>query len=299
MAEVTRHPNETVVVDQGGLRYQLTYDIANVPTITDALTAAGVPRYNDPHPERPDVLCSNVSVTGRGGQATQIWVLTATYSIPERTLHRDPDKRLGEAPILSWRTGVSQEAIDLDIYDNPIVNSAGEGFRNPYITTVPLYFLTVRRWENGWSPRTMLKYGNKVNADKFFGVDPGQAFCHHVHPSQDSDRTSPIVQVEYHFEFREDGFEARMKDQGFNELLPAQAGDPGGLKPILLPDGTPVTTDSPLNGFGRPFDRTRVFDRGNANNPLVDGAGLQLYDRAAYLRYVVKKSARFGELNLE
>jgi len=243
------------------------------------------------------VLASNIAVTGQ--QNSRLWNVTATYSIPERSLHRDPDKRLSEPPRYRWTHGTAQEAIDLDIYDNPIVNSAGEGFRNPYITDVPLYFLTVKRFEVGFNPRTMLRYGKRVNSDVFFGVQPGQAYCHHVMPTTEYDLTSPVIEVEYHFEFREDYFEARMKDQGFNELIPAQGNEPGGLRPILLPDGTPVTTDSPLNGFGRPFDRSRVFDRGNANNPLVDGAALEILERAVYLKYVVKHSARFAELNLE
>jgi hypothetical protein len=111
------------------------------------------------------------------------------------------------------------------------------------------------------------------------------------------------VTVNYNFEFR-DSFDRRLKDEGVNGYYD----DNGTTKKSYLVDGNGdrVTTPQPLKS-GKPIDTTIKVGSGKKTPVAVsvpdhsippDGALVENFSKASFLKYRRKKTIAFAGLNL-
>ncbi len=205
--------------------------------------AVGVPRLYDVHPNDPgmnveSVQCSQDSFSG------VYWEVVVNYSSKTPDEQQQAENPLERRSKVEWGKVDYQEAYQQDQDGQAMVNSAQEPFDPPRQRDAKRITLKITRNEPSFNPALALAYQDHVNADVFFGADPGLCKCQGITGSEDYQNNITFWSVVYEFEFRKEGFDEYILDQGFSTLA-------NGVRTLIRDQhGTPVTQPVLLNGAG-------------------------------------------------
>lgn len=273
--------------------------------------AAGVPQQNTSHPRDIRLLAQVPDVTPKIiSSLYEVVVNFVRLRTGEEQKTEDP---IDQPPTVAWQIGTSTEPVDADPNGLPLINSVGDLFENQTEEFISV-FLEYRHNVSTFDVQRALAFSNKVNSDTFtihtqrgdLRVDPGQALCRFI-TAEPFAINAPYVTEILSFEFREDGFERRLLDQGLNGIW-----DDSGTKRIgqFCNAATPaqiITTPVRLDGGGKPLKmgdaEIKVIDK--TGNPQTAQAGsrppgaiLEKKDGAVFLKYERKKTIAFAGLGI-
>lgn len=226
----------------------------------DALSAVGVPVPGAIHPSDFFLICKSVTARQDDGEQTNLkWVVTANYDNEpdDQEEENEEGNPLEERPVVRGGSIDRETIVTEDADGEPIQNSAEDPIRG---LTVPYadYAINISMNVATLSLATVASFRKKVNDATFFDADAGTArlsrfdFDVLYHQS-----IGQYFKVSYEFQIREGGWDARVLDEGFNQL------DYPDKTMITLPllDDTgaeigrsPVTEPVLLNGFGTPLE---------------------------------------------
>lgn len=238
------------------------------------------------------------------GPYGRLWV----YSLPYESTDNGaiPGNPLDLPPDILWEPGNAAEPIDRDVFNNPIINSAGDAPSTPLTEEFPTMQLSVTRWEQTYDVQKYFAYRNRVNNDTLnifnkWIVLPGQCRVVGYFPAQSFPLDAPYVQVTYRFEFQEgekqdddglwDGFKRRFLDQGRMGWY----GSGANAKHVAFWDATgqKATAEVLLDGYGKPLDTSYTAAGQTATvNPyaLPSQVKLDVMPKAVFLKYRTKRT---------
>jgi hypothetical protein len=195
------------------------------------------------------------SPPANGTQCYQ-WRATVTYgpwNPIEHTNDGDPTAQQIEIKM----NGVNYEQIvDLDVYGNPVVNTAGDYFDPPVTRDQTRCVLEVTRNEVGFSPATIYTYANKVNLATWngFAARTVKIAPPSVVPMWSQFSSEVYSRVTYTFEYDPDGWDKTVLNQG-NRYLSYGGGGCGGGGAVRYnardDKGDLVTSPVLLDSLGR------------------------------------------------
>jgi hypothetical protein len=283
------------------------YEVLGAVTARQAIDAAGVPRSGTQHPQdrlliskKPQAqrMTPSGSTTNGGYWHVRVSYVAADSEEGKENENEDPLKRL---PTYDWRIGLQGEPFDRDIKGNPIVNSAREPFSTPPNFDVMTLSLLVTRNERGYDIDKAFFFHNAVNSDEWVvpgtrqTVKPGQARCLGIRPAGEFNLAQTFVSIQYEFEFRGDGFDLRIMDQGPR----AAAESATGAANIIDVLGEQVTSDVLLNGHGQPI-KTGYTVAGSAFSYIdpPKGAVIEATPDAVFLKYERNPRRPFAQMGL-
>jgi len=210
---------------------------------------------------------------------------------------------------------ISEDSEPTDVaYDDndnqvPIVNSARDATKTLPTKPGDKVSYVYKRWESTFDGPRALAYRGKINSDEFnlpgFGtVEIGKARCVSINVGNSFNRDSTEVQVVYNFELREEGFKARILDQGTRAIVTTSAGQVAGQL-FDKASGSKITYDVLLNGGGNPIDVDSYVVKDSQGNELDQvgldppaGAEVETTDHATFLKYRLSKLIAFAGLTL-
>lgn len=201
----------------------------------------------------------------------RFWKVFCKYASAENPLDRPPVKR--------WNFNKCSKAIEKDLDGRTLLNSALCTFDPPkeIDDSRPVY--TFIRNEPTFDPTIAIFYQDSINEDPFLIADPGQAKISNI--SGDEKRENGILfwEVTYEFEFRREGWQTEMLDQGFRELLGfEEAEDDTSATSGVSTSTSDDTTPPCVTNSRKPIYR-QILDREGipSNEPtLLNGHGRQL-----------------------
>lgn len=180
------------------------------------------------------------------------WTITVNYGRwPSESHDTNP---LMEPYEVSWDFQQFERPTDYDVFNQPVVNSAGFPFEEPVMIDDSRPVLTVTRNELVFNYALANYYKDSVNLDPFFGAPPYCVKCSSISSQRVYDQwmlshlgTPFYWKTTYQFHFRVDGvgFKTILLDQGLKEFDTTT----GKHKNIMI-NGTPVSAPHPLNGSG-------------------------------------------------
>lgn len=232
--------------------------------------------YNSVHPQCLWLLGADVSPTedGAGGYKFQV-----SY-VKSDGITSDPNP-LNRPPLLTFKYGMIQEPCDCDIYNNTIINTAGDPFNPPQTDETPVifihelkYFAVTSTTTNGtttttaaWNPTTALGYIGRVNNDQVTIAGLGQVPKHSVRclnyaPANSFYLNSSIIAVAAEFEYRPNGFDRNIINKGFQAWYKDKSGTVKKGKLVNKTSLQPIPEAVLLNGAGIPLytDNVTVID---------------------------------------
>jgi hypothetical protein len=190
------------------------------------------------------------------GTACYQWDVVSEYG-PWNPIEHTEDGDPAAQPVEIKMNGVNYEQIvDIDIYGNPIVNTAGDYFDPPVTRDQTRCVLEVTRNETGFSPSTIFAYANRVNSAIWNGFPP---YTVKIAPPQVvpmwSQFTSEIYsRISYTFEYDAAGWDKTLLNQG-TRYLKYGGGYGGGAGTYRFnardDKGELVTTPVLLDSLGR------------------------------------------------
>lgn len=270
----------------------------------------------DAHPDDGGLSCDKVSVRASDDSGL-LYVVTFNYKPDPTPGSGDEDEEdegaiEGLTPTWGATTSVSSAPVWLDSAGNVMTNSAGDPLEGLEAEVAHLhltkteYYLNHGQWLAKARDAT-----NRVNAGAWNGGQAGQWKCQGCSAKLNIDRQGEgnaarvYWEVNWDFAFKEDGWNLKVWDIGFNELVDDEGnpvevsyissgagggGDPGdgpcagglGRRAILGQDGKPVRQPVALqNGVAKPpcfrpdeleFEVYPAFDFGvfgEVNTPVV------------------------------
>jgi hypothetical protein len=182
----------------------------------------------------------------------RLWMVEAEYSTEGRDPAKQAEEPTSRPPVITWTNSLFQRPATTDIDGNPITNSAREAFDPPVDVDDVQVRVSIVRYEATFNEATAAMYLNSVNSDFFYGQGPGLWRCVKFDGKQHHENNSSCWEVSYEFEYRWQGWELRVLDQGYHERID------GKRVKILDEFGQPVSQPVPLNGFGQKLDRART-----------------------------------------
>lgn len=187
----------------------ILYSTTTQTSIVALQTALGITPYSTTFADDATAYATKIDwdqgdETATGGE---VWTATVTYS----TLTRDPDQEdedpLNRPMIRTWG------AIEYDTYpfrdatDVPIVNTAGQMFRDSVPIPLAMGVLTIVRNEATFDYRDALFYSNRTNTDVFYGADPDDVLCKPIRATEKYENGVNFAEVQYEFHFGRPGKE--------------------------------------------------------------------------------------------
>lgn len=283
------------------------------------------------HPDDPYMFVTMDGLEARNQDGPTTWIVTVAYAYLASTYSAGQDAE----PLLRptrWliQPGLDSINIDMDVYGNPIANSAGVPFEPKRTDMIRTLFIRATRFYSNYAIGTALKYMNKTNASpvtiKSLGIVPaGCLKCNLIAPTQEIvlDQPQPI-EVVHEFEVRGEIVTGDNLDPGF-ALAEIDKGSAGWYyKNNIAYQGdfsTPDPADSTqyinrtsevlLDGTGAPLPqeitagvRIGTGNSSSVNTPNRAPQGKELpitvqrrpTDKAIRLLFTVKKSIDFGPL---
>ncbi len=288
----------------------LIAEVSGVLSAVAAVSAVGIDRGSN-HPDDGNFTCTD-------------WD-TSKISIPDfwRVYYTFESKQGGtiETPIrTTFNPGLRSEPIDRDIDGNPIINSAGDPFDPPVQTDfTTLAFRIIRTESAPFNAAKALSFMGCVNDGSCtiagMTFTDGQLLCKVIGPIAEVTSKSTRIDIGYDFEAHQEGWDARVLDQGFRSFSSNTGGTAGGRGggPSEIynpPDPTkpnsinPVQISTPvrLNGKGKPI-LAAFQDR--YGDPLIEGtaepagAKLEKTADAVFLIWKIRPRANFNNLGLK
>lgn len=303
--------------DDDNRRGTVEWDAWPADNSNEVKTAAGFPVAVDdawPDDATDSRKCDSIRIENMGGK---LYRVVARYSVPDdgttHTKGKSPDDPLLSPTIYEWQNVEVNEAIDRDINNKAIVNSAGQGPEQPVTRPFNLKRLIVTRYEPAYKIATSLTYENTVNAVRFEGAQPGEVRCFMITPGAGYSREATTIPVKYGFEFRaeeifgEQPHQPMILDQGRMAFADID-GTTSLVRIVSAKTGDPVDGDVLLNGYGVPL-RSDVSYL-DANGRVVDSpswvtgttpAGATVVSSggdAVFLRYQTLPAKDFNKLRL-
>jgi hypothetical protein len=175
------------------------------------------------------------------------WLVTVSYSN-----HTDQPELGNPNPLLrpaeiKWSFAQFQRIADIDQFNNPVVNSAGEPFDPPLEKDDSRPVLVITRPEAGIDPGLFYQYRDAINSDPFFGAPAGTAKVQSIEATRRFENNFYFWDVTYTIHFRPDGWDLNVLDQGYNAL------DANGQPTVRILDkyGQALAKPALLNGLGQ------------------------------------------------
>lgn len=239
----------------------LTWIVITAQTDSSVIAeqASGIPAYGTPHPDDPFRYCIDVSADR---VEPGVFRVTATYETPPNGEQQLPDNPLNQVPQYQWGFNTFERAIDYDLNGIAIVNSAGEPYDPGVMMKYAVATLNVTRNEPAYDHSYAFTFVNHVNADTFYGVGPGYAFCTGISGSSATFNILGLTQVywvvNYQIEFSSFPYQPKVLDAGYKEWYspltrPVNIKDDYGndvSRPVML-DGTGHKAAQGYNGYWR------------------------------------------------
>lgn len=248
-----------------------------------AREATGIPDIGDSYPNRSFLFCSSVTPIAR---TEKLFDIKVDYSTVQLHLKGggETENPLKVDPEVDWDFVVSSEAVDRDIHDKPIVNSAGEPFDPPPVEDVYDFVLRVSRNERSFNENHARTFKNTVNSISFLGWPPKTACLKVYRGTRVVTGDYEYWRVSYEVHFREDGWEKRIADKGRREKIGTN--EDGTPKTQVIADnrGIKVSGDTLLDGTGHILKATYI----GPNN-----------EEAVWLEFETKRMANWRVLDLD
>ena len=206
-----------------------------------AVVTAGVPQLNTAHPYDPMLFAYHKSVTNYNS-AKMVFEVTVEYKY-----ETDPLAKKWE---ISWNFATSNEPVDTDINDKPILNSSDEPLDPPLTKDVDDLVLRIVRNESAFDPVRAAEYKGSINADWFYGFKLGRAQIKVIEGVLNRAAARSFYTVTYEIHFRWDGWQKRVLDQGFRTKTTAAQGETSTYQSIVDEDGNPLAQPAKLDGSG-------------------------------------------------
>lgn len=241
--------------------------------ISYGLSAGILPQRYMPHPSNAYLTARRLRADSQS-ETPLHWIVTASYSSAPVS-SEEKDKQENPNPVnrkatFDWSTNLYREAVEKDIDDNAILNSAGDYFdppierdRSNWVVTVTKNVTSVPAW--------LLEYNNcPINESSFtvdgVTVEEKKARLTTINISREQIENDVKYRVlTMQIEFKKEGWTAKILDQGLRKRLDLA----GGWKQVHIEkeneDGelSKVTSPVLLNGEGgvleEPSPDTSVF----------------------------------------
>lgn len=229
---------------------------------TDGTTS--VPALYSPHPYNSRLFVRRKNVDPVGPFHFRVNVYYSTRPVtPAGDEQFDPFSDPLEQPWeVEWDSVETNEPVDRDIHDRPILNSVGESYDPAIMRPVRDRLLTIRRNEGNFNYLQADDYENALNADTFYGFAPGIVRCIKYSGRRAFTGVMFYWQVTYAFQMRRDGWLRRILDQGYRTKVLA-AGGAVTVEAIEDDVGNKVSQPWPLNGEGYKLSQAAI-DAGTA-----------------------------------
>lgn len=194
------------------------------------------------------ITCRCVSKDG------QQWICTADYGTYNPSIF--PQNPLQWPLKISWGTTKFERVVMYDAAANAVLNSAGQYFDPPLTADDSRINLKIERNQAYFDASVVAIYKDALNADVFFGGAPGtwkvEGITADLEYNNDSGTPDGFYyKVTYTFEYRAEGWNSPVLDQGLYQLDGS-----GNLTPILDDNGSPVTQPALLDGTGHELPST-------------------------------------------
>jgi hypothetical protein len=157
--------------------------------------------------------CIGREITERG---PKVWEVSATFSKNFRTEPTEEGFPWDRLPTWSWTPETIDEPLLYDAQDNSSISNSAFEPMTPVTRPIAVPVLNISRYEQVFSPTTILAYSNMVNSQTFWGATAGQVLCAGISAAQEILDDWRIWKVAYTFRFKVDtyGWKLRLLDQG-------------------------------------------------------------------------------------
>jgi hypothetical protein len=293
-----------------------SWDVVGTTDQNDAINATGV-GLGDTYSldDRLEVRTGGIEVTNAGPFMFRV---TTTYTAPQGTSGgTSGGNPLDEPPVVFPEIVEETDYYDLDIFGNPITNSAGVPFAGGLPDSTSYLRITYTRNESNFDLVQALAYTNKLNSDAITmrGITgtilPRQMLCKAIRVKTGYQFNASYVTTEYVFELRPDypvvidglrvsGWRRRVLDRGrqgfYTESGETKVGDIVNSADEKIPD------DVPLNGAGYPVDeKLSVYQQAASGTSIpfnVSGVLVENRTSGSILYYLTKQELPFLSLGL-
>jgi hypothetical protein len=296
------------------------WQVIDAANEADALAAAPfpgsdlIPALNASHPQNARLIVTNRNPVTDGGPTT--WKVTVSYSIVAITGGGGDGDPLNTTPIVSWGMGEITLAVDRDVDNKAIINSAGDAFDPPLQRTFKTLRLRIVKWFPIFDLALSDTFTNTVNSNNFqtgnLAITVGQCLCTGILPAEDYPITSTAIPIGFDFEiirglynnqFPVKPYSTYVKDQGRRGWYTPAGGSTPTLGDFHYADGERVDQDVPLDGTGKPIDTTIRVTKSliaPANNPTPTTNTLAPFSTAAakWFEFKLIREANFSGLPL-
>jgi hypothetical protein len=188
--------SQTLSSDSKGFTLERTYIVDGVGGSKDArlysaITTAGVPQLNDPHPIIPDVKVTRLNATLEKG-SNNIARVAVSYSVPDaEDATADAQQGTTSPGTVTLSTGVSAEQTWFDINGEFLTASfIGGVYQTAYKQADvqrPQLTVSFKRVENVLPKAAIQKYLGKVNSSAWAGFPKKTWLCTKIDASEDKE----------------------------------------------------------------------------------------------------------------
>jgi hypothetical protein len=278
---------------EGGKRsYTRVFRVITDSGLASALAvglAADLPQLGDPHTAQDGAIdetvkCLKVSPQ-QDSENPQVWTVDIEYGPPTKTDEQQNPNPLLRPAVISYSFAKYQRACYNDINGKAIRNAANDWFDPCPEIDDSRPVVSITRNEPIFNASLAIAYQDAVNSDAFLGAQPGQVKVSGISARNQTENNYSFWEVTYELEFRREGWQLQLLNQGRNSLwedgsllpIPKKGKNADGT--IGWQEGTQVDEPVPLGEHGLPLA-----------NPTPD--------TCVYLPFTVYKSLAFAPLGL-
>ena len=199
-----------------------------------------IPAIYDSHPYDGWLYVVNKTVRPKGGPL--LFEVIVNYSSIEDPLAAEPE--------IEYYFATSNEPVDVDRDNNPLVNSSAESYDPPITKDFHDLVIRIKRNEPAFDYAFAHTMKGSVNADLFFGFDPGTVKCTVFDGQQTRASSLTYWQVVYEFQVRADGWKRKIIDEGFRKKTGVDADNKPTYELFVDDKGKSLSQPVLLDGSG-------------------------------------------------
>jgi len=214
-------------------------------TVRDSAPVARGDAYVSGSESDAGSFCQNLTVQedGQANDGCQ-WIVTAEYG-PFDVISLTPEVPTTQRPRVSFDWVEYERPLEQDANGDPIVNSAGDYFDPPVMTTVSNPLMRIERNEAGYNLGLVADCKGRINDALWFGRAAKTWKCVNILGTETTGPDGEIYFiVVYEFEYKAEGWDIPVLDQGMHELVSSTK-----VK-IRDSNGSWVSSPWPLNADG-------------------------------------------------